>query len=44
MHAADKVLVDPNDPQVAATLTQGVNPPVDGLNEEGQTSKRATVS
>lgn len=44
MHAPDEVLVDPNNPQVAGRLIQGVDPPVDGLNEEGQTSKRTTVS
>lgn len=44
MNAPDKVLVDPNNPRVAAPLIQGVDPAVDGLNEELQTSKRTTVS
>ena len=44
MHASDEVLVDPNNPQAAGLFTQGVNPFVDGLNEDAQTSKRATVS
>ena len=43
VHTSDEVLVDPNDPQVAGPFTQGVDPAVDGLNEEGQTSKRATA-
>ena len=44
MHAPDEVLVDPNNPQVAGPFTQGVDPAVDGLNEEVQTSKRTTIS
>ena len=44
MHAPDEVLVDPNNPQVAGPVPQGVDPAVDRLNEEGQTSKRTTVS
>lgn len=44
MHASDEVSVDPNNPQGAGPFTQGVNPAVDGVNEEGQTSEGATVS
>lgn len=43
MHAPDEVLVDPNNPQVAGPFIQGVDPAVDGLNEEVQTSKRTTI-
>lgn len=43
MHTSNEVLVDPNNPQVAGPFAQGVNPAVDGVNEEGQTSKWATV-
>lgn len=44
MYASDEVPVDPRDPQVAGPFTQRVDPAVDGVNEEGQTSKRATIS
>lgn len=43
MHTPDEVLVDPNHPQVAGPVAQGVDPAVDGLNEDGQTPERATV-
>lgn len=44
MHTSDEVPVDPDNPQVAGPFTQGVDPAVDGVNEEGQPLKRATVS
>lgn len=44
MHTSDEVPVDPNNPQVAGPFTQGVDPAVDGVNEERQTSEGATVS
>lgn len=43
VHAADEVLVDPHHPQVAGPCTQGVDPAVDGVDEEGQASERAAV-
>lgn len=44
VHTADEVPVDPNHPQVAGAFTQGVDPAVNGVNEEGQSSKWATIS
>lgn len=44
MHASNEVLVDPDDPQVAGPVAQGVDPAVDGLDEGRQTSEWATVS
>jgi hypothetical protein len=44
VHTSNEVPIDPDNPQVARVLTQGVNPAVDGLNEGRQTLKRATVS
>ena len=44
VHTADEVLVDPNHPLVAGPFTQGVDPAVNGVNEEGQSSKWATIS
>lgn len=38
------IQIDPDNPQVAGPFTQGVDPAVDGVNEEGQPLKRATVS
>lgn len=43
MHTPNEVLVDPNHPQGAGPVAQDVDPAVDGLNEDGQTPKRATV-
>lgn len=44
MHTSNEVLVDPDDPQVARPVAQGVDPAVDGLDEGRQTSERAAVS
>ena len=44
VHTSDEVPVDPNNPQVAGPFTQGIDPAVDAVNEEGQTSKWATIS